>query len=55
MRAGVSSVAATFEKMEGAAPGPVALWGFRFFKNLWTPFQSTLMDPLLEYHYFLCL
>ena len=31
---------------EGAAPGPVALWCFRFFKSLWTPFQPTLIDAI---------
>ena len=40
MRAGASSVAAVLRMKEGTASGPVALWGFRFFKSLWTPFQS---------------
>ena len=52
--AGASSVAAVLRMKEGTASGPVALWGFRFFNSLWTPFQSTLM-LLLGYHYFLCL
>ena len=32
---------------EGTASGPDALWGFRFFKSLWTPFQSNLMDAIV--------
>ena len=43
MKAGASSVAAVLRMEEGTAPGPVGLGGFRFFKSLWTPFQSTLM------------
>ena len=48
MRTGASSVAAVLRMKEGIASGPVALWGFRFFKSLWTPFQSTLMDAIVE-------
>ena len=47
MRAGASSVAAVLRMKEGTASGPVALWGFRFFKSLWAPFQSTLMDAIV--------
>ena len=41
-------MAAVLRMKEGTASGPVALWGFRFFKSLWTPFQSTLMDAIVE-------
>ena len=47
MRAGASSVNAVLRMKEGTASGPVALWGFSFFKSLWTPFQSTLMDAIV--------
>ena len=47
LRAGASSVAAVLRMKEGTASGPVALCGFRFFKSLWTSFQSTLMDAIV--------
>ena len=47
VRTGASSVAAVLRMEEGIASWPVALWGFRFFKSLWTPFQSTLMDAIV--------
>ena len=43
IRAGTSSVTAVLRMKEGAAAGHVTFWGSRFFKSLWSPFQSTLL------------
>ena len=47
MKADASSVAVVLRMKDGIASGPVALWGFRLFKSLLTPFQSTLMDVIV--------
>ena len=43
IRAGACSVTAVLRMKEGTAAVPVTLWGSRFFKSLWNPFQSTLL------------
>ena len=47
MRAGASSVAAVLRMKERTASEHVALWGFRFFNSLCTPFQSALMEVIV--------
>ena len=46
-RAGASSFAAAFRMNAGIEAGPVALRVLRFFRSLWTPFQSTLISGML--------
>ena len=45
--AGANSSAAVFRMKTGISSGPVALCIFRFFNNLWMPFESTLMSCIV--------